>query len=245
VRGFVESNGFVAIEAEQYGSAVATEPIHWQRIPDLGRTLSAMTPFPPTAASQTPGADSPHLEYPVRLAAAGGVAVRVYASPALALHGAGLRYAVSFDDQPPQTITITDPPGPPWDFTVSSNINATGSSHTLAEAGDHVLKYWMVDAGVVLQKLVIERTGFHPSYLAPTEDYLGPPSPPATGAPPSAEPDPAPVVTPEVDGGGAGGGSGGGGCGCRLPARDDPSSRGAAGCLALAIVTLFAARRRR
>jgi hypothetical protein len=37
--------------------------------------------------------------------------------------------------------------------------------------GDHVLKFWFVDPGVVLQKLVIDVGGERPSYLGPPESY--------------------------------------------------------------------------
>jgi hypothetical protein len=41
---------YVSIEAEHYSKAVNAGPITWQRLPDLGRTLGAVTTFPVTAA---------------------------------------------------------------------------------------------------------------------------------------------------------------------------------------------------
>src|SRR5690606_40968482 len=47
-RGFVEGNGVVAIEAEHHSRAVAPAGGAWEVIPNLGRTLSAVTAWPAT-----------------------------------------------------------------------------------------------------------------------------------------------------------------------------------------------------
>ncbi|HEY0724041.1 MAG TPA: hypothetical protein VGD41_08685, partial [Pyrinomonadaceae bacterium] len=43
------------------------------------------------------------------------------------------------------------------------------STHDVATAGAHTLKIYMVDAGVVLDKIVIDTGGLKPSYLGPPE----------------------------------------------------------------------------
>jgi Glycosyl hydrolase family 115/Gylcosyl hydrolase family 115 C-terminal domain len=174
--GFVEGNGYVSIEAEHYARAVgsANGAITWLTIPDLGKTLSGVTPMPVTAPIQTPGASSPHLEYPVFLFDSGAVRVNVLLSPTLNFSGTkeGLRYGVSFDDQPPELMTVqTDTSTRGWEKLVADNISSTFTQHTLAHGGSHVLKFWMVDAGVVLQKIVIEPRPIAPSYLGPPESY--------------------------------------------------------------------------
>ena len=94
------------MEAEHYTNAVSAGKIGWQRIPDFGRTLSGMTMTPVTSPSQTPGGTAARLEYRVFLFDSGAVKVRAYFSPTFNFSGAkaGLRYAISFDDQPPQII---------------------------------------------------------------------------------------------------------------------------------------------
>jgi hypothetical protein len=84
-----------------------------------------------------------------------------------------LRYAISFDDEPPQIInmhagkTFQD-----WEESVRNNITVEVSQHTLKEQGTHVLKFWLVDAGVVLQKLVVETGESKPTYLGPPESVI-------------------------------------------------------------------------
>ncbi|MCX6144996.1 MAG: glycosyl hydrolase 115 family protein [Ignavibacteriales bacterium] len=174
ITGFVESNGCVSIEAEHFSQAKGTSSITWTRIPDLGRTFSAMTPIPVTAASQTPGGENPCLEYRMYLFTKGEVRVKAFLSPTLNFYNnQGLRYAISFDDEPPQIInmhakkTFQD-----WEESVRNNITMETSKHVLTEAGGHILKFWMIDPGVVLQKLVVVTGESKSSYLGPPESIL-------------------------------------------------------------------------
>jgi hypothetical protein len=125
-----------------------------------------------TAASQTPGGNSPRLEYTMHLLDSGEVNVKVYVSPTLNYYNTpqSLRYAVSIDDEAPQVISIhPDNTLKTWEQWVGNNINITVSKHRLSKPGEHVLKFWMVDPGIVLQKLVVERGKSKPSYLGQPE----------------------------------------------------------------------------
>ena len=174
VSGFVEGNGYVSMEAEHYSRAVGTTSIRWQRVPDIGRTLSGMTALPTTAPSQTPGGNSARLEYRAFLFDTGMVTVKTYVSPTLNFSGSktGVRYAVSIDDDAPQLVNITaDSSNAGWDRSVADNIRILSTRHRIDRAGDHVLKLWVVDPGVVVQKIVIDAGGDRPSYLGPPESY--------------------------------------------------------------------------
>jgi hypothetical protein len=174
--GFVESNGYVSIEADHYTRMVNTSSIQWKRIPDIGRTGSGMTIFPVTAARQTPGGNTPRLEYKVHLFSSGPVVVWAYLSPRNnVMHTDGLKYAVSIDDGPPQIVNITKGCDDiylnnPWARNTSDNVNLTATMHNVT-AGDHVIKFWMVDPTVIVQKLVVDTGGLKPSYLGPPESF--------------------------------------------------------------------------
>lgn len=176
INGFVESDGYVSIDAEDYTRSVKKGSVEWERIPDLGRTDSAMTPFPVTAPRQTPGGKSPHLEYRMYLFDSGTLAVRAFVSPTLDYNGSGgLRYAVSIDDGPPQVVNVlADDSNRAWEESVRNNIRVGVSEHHVEKPGEHVLKFWMVDPAVVLQKLVVDAGGVRPSYLGPPESYHRP-----------------------------------------------------------------------
>jgi hypothetical protein len=93
----------------------------------------------------------------------------------------GLALAVSFDSAPPQTVTLV-PKGydianrqysRDWENSVKDNARTVKTKLTVDKAGYHTLKVWMVDPGVVLQKLVVDLGGMKTTYLGPPESYYG------------------------------------------------------------------------
>lgn len=178
VKGFIENNGYISIEAEHFSKAVNTDGITWKVIPNLGRTNSAITPFPVTSSTQEVGDNSPRLEYQFYIFNQGEIKVNLFLSPTLNFHNKpdGIRYAISIDDQLPQIVNMTNNHNPPdlnydrvWNKWVADNINVSRTVHKIDEPGGHILKFWMVDPGVVLQKIVIDSGGLKTSYLGPPE----------------------------------------------------------------------------
>jgi hypothetical protein len=175
VRGFVESNGVVAMEADEFTRKVDAASVRWEKIPDYGRTGSGMSVFPVTASSITPPRDSPCLEYQMYLFDPEKVEVEAMLGPTLNfVPGRGLRYAVSFDDQPPQIIdALAENSLQDWETSVKDNVRKSKSKHSVVGTGYHTLKVWMVDPGVVVEKIVVNLGGVKPSYLGPVESYRG------------------------------------------------------------------------
>jgi hypothetical protein len=173
LEGFVEGDRYVSIEATHFTRKIDAVSARWEEINDLGRTLSSMSVFPVTAESAAPPQNSPHLEYKMYLFDSGPVEVEAILSPTLNfVPGRGLRYALSFDDQPPQIIdALANHSQKDWEETVKDGVRKMKSKHTVAQPGYHTLKFWMVDPGVVLQKLVVNLGGVKPSYLGPPESY--------------------------------------------------------------------------
>ena len=102
LNGFVEGDGYVSIEPEHFTKKIPAGQVRWEKIEDYGKTLSAMTILPMTATSVMPPQGSPCLEYKMYLFKTGTVNVSTILSPSLNFApGRGVRYAVSFDEQPP------------------------------------------------------------------------------------------------------------------------------------------------
>ncbi|WP_267291332.1 glycosyl hydrolase 115 family protein [Parachryseolinea silvisoli] len=173
--GFVERQGYISMEAAHFTRAVAGKGVHWQVINNLGRTDAGVITLPVTALASIPGqSDTPYLEYTFHTTQRGAVTVSTYLSPTLNfLNTDGLRYAISLDNEPPQLVNLhANFTQASWEQAVRDNILIRTSTHTLTP-GQHALKFWRVDAGVVLQKIVI---GNHVpgSYLGPPESFRFP-----------------------------------------------------------------------
>jgi hypothetical protein len=178
--GFVEGEGYVSIEAEHFLNNNPEDDRKWIKIENYGHTLSAMranasVDSPPA----TPGKDSPCLEYKMYLFTSGSIEVNSIFSPTLNfIPGRDLRYAISFDDQPAKIITLV--PGnynaqnrnADWEKSVSDNARFSVTKHFIPSPGYHILKLWMVDPGVVVQKIIVNTGGLKPSYLGPPESFF-------------------------------------------------------------------------
>ncbi len=178
LQGFVEGDGCVSIEAEHFTKNVDAGANRWLKIPDYGHTLSAMRADGPVDVQATPGKDSPCLEYRMYLFSTGKVEVASTVGPTLNyLPGRPLRYAVSFDDEPPQVVTNVPANfnaqngNRNWEESVRDNGRQVKSEHTISAPGYHTLKIWMVDPAVVVEKIVVNTGGVKPSYLGPPESY--------------------------------------------------------------------------
>jgi Glycosyl hydrolase family 115/Gylcosyl hydrolase family 115 C-terminal domain len=176
LRGFVESGGAVSIEAEHFTAHTDRGGAGWRVIPGLGRTGDSVAVFPTTTNSVEATQlveKSPALEYRIFLFHAGKVTVTCYLVPTQPLQaGNGLRYAIGIDDEPRQVVTVgaeVEVSSRPWSLNVLNAMTAGTTTHKVANAGAHKLKIYMVDAGVVLDKIVMDTGGLRPSYLGPRE----------------------------------------------------------------------------
>jgi Gylcosyl hydrolase family 115 C-terminal domain len=187
--GFVEANHYVSIDAAHFTRVTAAGGARWVNIPDYGETLSGMTIFPVTAQSLPPPKAAPTLEYRMYLFDAGSVSVQAILAPTLNfVPGRGLRYAMSFDDQPPVIVdALADDSQQAWATAVSDGVRKLTTMLHVASPGYHTLKFRMIDPGVVLEKLVVafanpdapvfpltpppSGPAIPPSYLGPPESY--------------------------------------------------------------------------
>ena len=173
LEGFVEARHYVSIEAAHTTARTRAGAVHWANIPDFGETLSGMTVFPVTAPSVLPPQPAPSLQYRMYLFDSGKFQVEAVLAPTLAfVPGRGLRYAISFDDQPLQVIdALAHNSEKDWAKAVSDGVRKVTSTLDVASPGYHTLKFWMVDPGVVLEKIIVSQGAVPSSYLGPPESF--------------------------------------------------------------------------
>ncbi|MEJ6950956.1 glycosyl hydrolase 115 family protein [Natronospora cellulosivora (SeqCode)] len=172
---FIESNGYISIEAEHFSRKIEKENVKWIKVPDYGRTLSSMMILPSTSDSFSLD-DAPSLEYKLFLFNPGEIKVRVYTTPSLNINrDRGLKYAISFDNQVKEVVD-TFPKEydatydyPEWMNGVMDNAHINESIHNIEKAGYHTLKISLIDPGLVLEKIVLDMGGVKESYLGPPE----------------------------------------------------------------------------
>ncbi|HTP12909.1 MAG TPA: glycosyl hydrolase 115 family protein [Bacteroidota bacterium] len=182
LQGFVESGRVVSMEAAHFAVNDAAGSYRWIGIDGYGHTLSAMKSIAPLDAPPAiPGTNAPCLQYRMYLFTTGEVDVEGVFGPVLNFTPArGVRYGVSFDDNPPQIVTLVPENysaqngNHDWEKSVEDNARYSHSKHTISSPGYHTLKIWMVDPGVVLEKIVVDLGGVKPSYLGPPESYNRP-----------------------------------------------------------------------
>ena len=166
---FLPKGSALALEAHQYAKAVPA--ISWEVLPGYGKTGTGVTSIPVGLPPRKISADSPYLEYEFSVADTGMVEFTFLVSPTLDfLNKGGLTYAVSVNKGDPQLINIHDKEGVGegalgWERSVANSIREQKVKFNITSVGKNTLRFWRIDPGVVLQKIVINTGGLKPSYL--------------------------------------------------------------------------------
>jgi len=112
------------------------------------------------------------LAYDIFVTETGNFTLNTFISPTIDFTGKdGLKFAVSLDEQPPIVVNISKDytSDYAWGQSVASNIKIFKTPLVFNKAGKHTINYWMINPGMVLQKLVLDLGGLKPSYLGPPE----------------------------------------------------------------------------
>jgi hypothetical protein len=168
VSGFVESNGYISIEAEHFTRKTDGKNGSWNVIEGLGRTGNSVAVLPFNTPSCNTVSEilnkSPSLEYEIVALTTGEVSLELNCIPTYPANKEyGLRFAVSVNDDKPVIVSDNGKRD------VISNLLKKSAKLNIPGQGQYVLKIWMVDPGLVIDKIIINTGGVKDSYLGPPE----------------------------------------------------------------------------
>lgn len=160
---FVEDNGIVSIEAENYSEIQNATECKWQTIQGLGRLNDAIGSFPVTAKSFEIDElnVSPELTYKFVTATSGKAKLYFYCIPTQPINNDyKLRFAVSIDNAKPIIVNAAlkeamDENNLEWKNNVLRSVTIQEISTSMPARENHTLKIKMIDPGVVIDKIEI------------------------------------------------------------------------------------------
>lgn len=168
---FQEKDGYVSIEAENFARMNNSDRIHWEVIPDFGKTKSGVTTFPQNACPKSD--ENVYLEYDINLKSKGEFEVQLLLAPTLNFnHNKGLRYEISFDGNAPQIVNFNGHYKGELGRWQSEHIIKSITKHQILQPGKHTLRFKVLDPGIVLQKILMNTGGLKTSYLGAPESEI-------------------------------------------------------------------------
>lgn len=183
---FVESDGYVSMEAEHYTSKSDAEGRIWTVRNNAGRAFGGdmMQAYDKSLSlvdeSEIDASHSPRMDYDFYLTSAGEFPLEVYRLPTMnAVPGGQIRFAVSVDGGTPIVVssTATDEgttsnQNKQWVKNLFGQIEKHVITLPALSEGKHTLSIWMVDNFITIDKMVLYTSGnVVPSATGPEESY--------------------------------------------------------------------------
>jgi len=163
-KGFVESNGYVSINAASYNRTGNNNGKSWEKTEGMGTDANMLEARPLTAAVDSTESGilkNPYIEYDFYNFNSSPAKVHVYTLPTFPINNNyEMRYAVKIDNGPLsiinfKTVGRTDE----WKSNVLRNNAIKSVNVSELKAGMHRMRIYMVDPGVILDKIFINLSG--------------------------------------------------------------------------------------
>jgi hypothetical protein len=162
---FLEADGLLSIGAAHFRDRTQVASVRYEVLQNRGKTPASVKMFP-TTVSFVETTNSPTLSYPIHIWNEGEYEIMLYLAPINDLRkGEQPRIAVGLDDAKPHVLP-TLPEGfrggshydHTWCAQVLRNDIRVSTNRTLL-SGAHTLKVYGLDAGVVLEQIVLCKVG--------------------------------------------------------------------------------------
>ncbi len=161
---FYDNGGYISFEAEHYSRIGGQSKAQWKVIPELGQNLSALTTLPASASPE-----GLYAEYDFETEKTGEVKVTVRLAPTLNFNVSGLRYAVSIDGGAEETVNINGDYDGSLGKIQREHLIYKRSRLTIQKPGRHTLRIRPLDAGLVIENILINTGNLQKTYLGAPE----------------------------------------------------------------------------
>ena len=175
---FVEKNGVVSIQAENYHRAIESGGVTWQKMEGLGRNGGSVLtlPFIAPRNKQTEAKKTdPHLEYDFYAFNSGLVEITTHVLPTHPVNNFNeAMFGLSIDNEAPivPNIEVGALNTGQWKDNVRRNAAVVKTLHYVDQPGKHTLRLWRIDPGMVYDKIILDFGGLQKSYLGPEETRI-------------------------------------------------------------------------
>ncbi|MDR2145836.1 MAG: glycosyl hydrolase 115 family protein [Tannerella sp.] len=160
----IENDGYVTFEAADFTRKTDGKTAKWTIIPDFGKTKDGITTLPNT---ENPEKQNVYLEYDFETQnAVDSVKIIVYLAPTLNFNAnKGLRYALSINGAQETVVNFNGHYRGELGAWQGERIIRSATKMPLGEAGKHVLRFRVLDAGIVLEKMAVDWGELKRTYL--------------------------------------------------------------------------------
>jgi hypothetical protein len=161
---FKDDGGHVSIEAEHYTRIGGSAKAAWATVPELGQNLSGFTTLPADASPE-----GLYAEYDFTTDFQGEVKVTVRCAPTLNFNTTGLRYALSVDGGEEQIVNINGDYDGSLGKIQREHLIYKRTRLTLGKGQKHTLRLRPLDAGLVIENILINTGDLKKTYLGAPE----------------------------------------------------------------------------
>ena len=182
-QGYLECNGYVAMSAAHYSRKTDQPARHWALVEGLGHAGQALQAQPlqatPLAEPGQAPAQAALVEYDFYTLTAAAPVVTVATLPTHpTTRLASMRYGVALDNGPVEIVDFkTVGRSEEWKQNVLRNSALRQVKGLVLAPGRHTLKLYLLDPGVVLDRITIDLGGLRPAYGTIPETRWPAPSP--------------------------------------------------------------------
>lgn len=175
---FIENNGYVSIFGGNPSQIINNTAEWWQVAEGIGYSRKCLTSMPydvPVIKELNEIKEkSPVAEYEFYTFNKSEPVIHIYGVPVYPLNNNySLRYAISIDDEPLQIVhpRIDNEDGTvyfkgeQWCIDVLRNATHEKTKHQIIQSGKHTLRIYMIDPGVILDRILIDLGGLKKAYL--------------------------------------------------------------------------------